>query len=571
MIHRNANVQLYSLTLADALAKNCGIEAHRELASRSFTQTLQRIVVDRNTHEKVRTKTLELIKEWSKDFGDDASLGMVAETMEALKTQGYKFEQPAVEAPPTEPSSDLLRKEDEELRRVLELSMQDVGGRGSNSSSGYGNEASAGPSSSSANGPGRSGSGSAAAALLSQDRARTDSRSQQQQQPSQHQQQQQPVASSTAPSKVRALYDFVPSEVGELAFSRGDVIRVLDSVYEHWWRGELRGEAGIFPVNYVEILPDPSEADLRREAEQEAVIFAQAHDIDRLLSKLRSMDPATTNLADDEELQDLYQSSLAMRPKIVKLIDRYAGKVEELRTMNDNFVRARSIFDGAMERQRQQQPAPQGYQGHPAASQYPQQQQGPSGYAAGPPADQGPSQHQQGGWNGQPQASQAYQQPTAQHQQQSSQPEHQQQGGYQSWQGQQQQQPPQQQQSYQPQQPHSPQQQRPSQGQGYAPPQQQSYQPYPQHQQQPPAGQQQYEHGQPSYPGAGPSGAGPSAPSSSSAAAPYPSQQQQGGPSMPINALADEKQRLYEQARREAEAYHAAYGHPNVMGSGSGP
>lgn len=50
---------------------------------------------------------------------------------------------------------------------------------------------------------------------------------------------------------MRALYDFAPTESGELAFSKGDIIRVLDSVYEHWWRGELRGNAGIFPVNYV--------------------------------------------------------------------------------------------------------------------------------------------------------------------------------------------------------------------------------------------------------------------------------------------------------------------------------
>lgn len=50
---------------------------------------------------------------------------------------------------------------------------------------------------------------------------------------------------------MRALYDFAPTESGELAFAKGDIIRVLDSVYEHWWRGELKGEAGIFPVNYV--------------------------------------------------------------------------------------------------------------------------------------------------------------------------------------------------------------------------------------------------------------------------------------------------------------------------------
>lgn len=67
-------------------------------------------------------------------------------------------------------------------------------------------------------------------------------------------------AHKPAVSRVRALYDFAPTEPGELAFSKGDIIRVLDSVYKDWWRGELRGEAGIFPVNYVvriEALPIP--------------------------------------------------------------------------------------------------------------------------------------------------------------------------------------------------------------------------------------------------------------------------------------------------------------------------
>lgn len=50
---------------------------------------------------------------------------------------------------------------------------------------------------------------------------------------------------------MRALYDFTPTEQGELGFQKGDIIRVIESVYRDWWKGELRGEMGIFPVNYV--------------------------------------------------------------------------------------------------------------------------------------------------------------------------------------------------------------------------------------------------------------------------------------------------------------------------------
>jgi signal transducing adaptor molecule len=54
-----------------------------------------------------------------------------------------------------------------------------------------------------------------------------------------------------APKKVKALYDFEPNEEGELSFKEGDIIRVIDSVYKDWWKGELRGQIGIFPVNYI--------------------------------------------------------------------------------------------------------------------------------------------------------------------------------------------------------------------------------------------------------------------------------------------------------------------------------
>lgn len=47
LAHRNANVQLYTLELANSLSQNCGIDMHRELASRSFTDALLRLANDR--------------------------------------------------------------------------------------------------------------------------------------------------------------------------------------------------------------------------------------------------------------------------------------------------------------------------------------------------------------------------------------------------------------------------------------------------------------------------------------------------------------------------------------------
>lgn len=61
LAHRNPNVQLYALTLAEALSKNCGVELHREIASRAFTQGLEKLIADR-VYPSLRHYGLHLLK-----------------------------------------------------------------------------------------------------------------------------------------------------------------------------------------------------------------------------------------------------------------------------------------------------------------------------------------------------------------------------------------------------------------------------------------------------------------------------------------------------------------------------
>ncbi|KAF8185948.1 hypothetical protein BJ912DRAFT_880441 [Pholiota molesta] len=414
LAHRNPNVQLYALSLTEALGKNTGIEVHRELASRAFTQGLEKLITDRNTHEKVRRRALGLIALWTAEFEKDETLGIMEDCYNNLKAKNYKFEQPE-EAPPPTVDDEIRRKEEEELQRVLEMSMQDRGGRnqwsnysvaaGSSSSSAA--AAASGSKSSAARSnptptaqttaPSGAGSSHYFAAPKYSDGgyvpARTPSpntvaaQQRQQQQYYQAQLKQHstsapsaapeatptpaaaPVAAAPAPAvsssttpagpsvtpnmnivtRVRALHTFEPTEPGELAFEKGDIIKVVDRGYKDWWRGQLKGRTGIFPVNYVEAMPEPTAAELAKEAEQEAAVFAQAVNVEKLLNMLRAMDPAKDNLADNEEIQELYRSSMALRPKIVKLIDKYSQKRADLVSMNETFVRARTIFDRMME------------------------------------------------------------------------------------------------------------------------------------------------------------------------------------------------------------------------------
>jgi hypothetical protein len=87
LAHRNANVQLYTLELANALSQNCGIKMHKELASRSFTEALLRLANDRNTHQQVKAKILERMSEWSEMFSRDPDLGIMQGAYNKLKSQ----------------------------------------------------------------------------------------------------------------------------------------------------------------------------------------------------------------------------------------------------------------------------------------------------------------------------------------------------------------------------------------------------------------------------------------------------------------------------------------------------
>ncbi|KAK9959904.1 hypothetical protein ABG768_009998 [Culter alburnus] len=52
---------------------------------------------------------------------------------------------------------------------------------------------------------------------------------------------------------VTAVHPFTGQQPGDLSFAAGDRITVItktDSQYD-WWEGELRGQVGIFPANFV--------------------------------------------------------------------------------------------------------------------------------------------------------------------------------------------------------------------------------------------------------------------------------------------------------------------------------
>ncbi|XP_013421485.1 SH3 domain-containing kinase-binding protein 1 isoform X5 [Lingula anatina] len=57
--------------------------------------------------------------------------------------------------------------------------------------------------------------------------------------------------------RARVLYSYSAENDDELNLAEGDVITILDKELEDggWWKGELDGKIGVFPDNFVELLP----------------------------------------------------------------------------------------------------------------------------------------------------------------------------------------------------------------------------------------------------------------------------------------------------------------------------
>ena len=164
---------------------------------------------------------------------------------------GYKYHAPT--EPPPDVDDEIRRKEEEELQRVLELSAKDTGRQWEEYT--LASSETTGPkqgqsSSQPYRAPPAESGYVPTSAVPPQVHTQTNTAT------AQRHPAQEPVspanpAPATLVTRVRALHSFEPTETGELAFERGDIIRVVDRGYKDWWRGQLRGRTGIFPVNYV--------------------------------------------------------------------------------------------------------------------------------------------------------------------------------------------------------------------------------------------------------------------------------------------------------------------------------
>ncbi|KAI8899419.1 hypothetical protein BC833DRAFT_585848 [Globomyces pollinis-pini] len=313
--HKNVNVVLYSLTLANALVQNCGLTLKQEISSRAYLQTLMKLVNNNNTHITVRNRILDVIQTWANDFKNDSSLDYMVEVYQQLKSDGLEF--PKTVASPVKKSGLTDKeKEEEELQLALALS-------------------------------------------LSQEQTKT-----------------QPTKSDTKTKEppilfqVRALYDFNPTEAGELKLTKGDIINVYDnSTFPDWWKGSHIGQIGIFPANYVEKI-STSIPKQNTQLTENAIILQNLSKVLQLKQNISKADPLGNNPKENEKLQMEYQQILEIVPQVIKCANQQRKKQDDLAILHERFGAAcltyqklMNSYTATQRHGRIEQPFPnQGYQ-----------------------------------------------------------------------------------------------------------------------------------------------------------------------------------------------------------------
>uniref|UniRef100_A0A4W4E971 Sorbin and SH3 domain containing 1 n=1 Tax=Electrophorus electricus TaxID=8005 RepID=A0A4W4E971_ELEEL len=73
-----------------------------------------------------------------------------------------------------------------------------------------------------------------------------------------------------------ALFNFKAETLKELPFQKGDIVYILRQVDQNWYEGEHHGRVGIFPRNYVELLPPTEKAQPKKSAPVQVLEYGEA-------------------------------------------------------------------------------------------------------------------------------------------------------------------------------------------------------------------------------------------------------------------------------------------------------
>lgn len=353
---KDANVVLRSLSLLVAIAENCGSRMKQEIATKSFLQdNLISKLSDKKLHTTVKCRIVEVIEQLHNTFKSDPSLKPMSDAYKKVKSN-YKHYLKSIQGPSKPAKHEIAprdkQREDDELQRALRLSLQEYE-REQTMKKIY---------------------------LDNKPLPENKQEKQQEQKPQEKQPNESPpneLQTVATVSKVRALYDLISYEKDELSFRKGDVITVIESVYRDWWRGSLpNGKIGIFPLNYVTPIVNKSTQEISEElAAEDNLINIEQKKIERLLSLLSSQDVQNIN---EDEITELYNQVIPLRPQLGKFIDKYNVRKEELLVLNNQLNNEVKSYNELLDRLISQRATQSGMYFQPT------QQQVPAPYPAGP-------------------------------------------------------------------------------------------------------------------------------------------------------------------------------------------
>ncbi|AOA64092.1 GQ67_04290T0 [Komagataella phaffii] len=357
---KDANVLLRSLSLIIAMAENCGSRMKQAIATKGFISTFVKLIEDSRIHHTIKLKIANMLHQLSESFIDDPSLAIIDKTCSRLRSQYPDLFAPAPSKPSKrEISQDDRQREQEMLDRALKLSLEEYN-RTESPPLKKNETLKSNPEFVTVD---NSYKWSSADSHQKLDE-KVDSHPKFKSSSVTSVEDNEPLSeivntgSIAKVAKVRALYDLVSNEAGELSFHRGDIITVLASVYKDWWKGSLKGKVGIFPLNYVTPIKELTVHEAMEEAAKEYRIWKQSRQIDLFLNKLTEVHALVTNtgnydalndLLEDETISKLYNSLTPLRPQLTRLIEKYSNRKEEMLSLNDKLIKSERLYSNLLE------------------------------------------------------------------------------------------------------------------------------------------------------------------------------------------------------------------------------
>eukprot|EP00123_Amoebidium_parasiticum_P015395 comp22948_c1_seq1/m.36394 comp22948_c1_seq1/g.36394 ORF comp22948_c1_seq1/g.36394 comp22948_c1_seq1/m.36394 type:complete len:488 (-) comp22948_c1_seq1:45-1508(-) len=83
------------------------------------------------------------------------------------------------------------------------------------------------------------------------------------------------VSSSSGVKRCKAHHLYEAAQSDEISFKPGDIIEITNQEHDDWWEGTVNGKTGMFPSNFVDMLPD-EEKPLRKASTGTAKIVPTA-------------------------------------------------------------------------------------------------------------------------------------------------------------------------------------------------------------------------------------------------------------------------------------------------------